>query len=294
MSTMPTTERTASPWSQQRLTQWLTCSGTFPVIALALTMIVMREAPEWMMLALLSYSAIILSFLGGIHWGIGLSAQRASRLVLAVLPALYAWGAFLLPWPWSAWVLALGFVLMLGVDWLDRFHSLEYRKLRLAASSVVVLHLLAAAMFVSPTPPTLASAQTLSQTLVEKTIMKNVLGTELQLCSSNPRTGFYRNGYCETGPDDRGTHTVCAVVTEQFLDFTLNQGNDLITPRPDYNFPGLNPGDRWCLCALRWQESLLAGVAPPVVLEATEAKTLDYVKREDLMSHAWPQFTGAK
>ena len=124
--------------------------------------------------------------------------------------------------------------------------------------------------------------------------MKNVLGTELQLCSSNPRTGFYRNGYCETGPDDRGTHTVCAVVTEQFLDFTLNQGNDLITPRPDYNFPGLNPGDRWCLCALRWQESLLAGAAPPVVLEATEAKTLDYVKREDLMSHAWPQFTGAK
>lgn len=291
---MQTTKTPSYLGLQQRLVQWLTCSGTFPVIALALTMIFYREVPEWMMQALLSYSAIILGFLGGIHWGIGLSAQRASRFILAVLPALYAWGAFLLPWPWSAWVLALGFVLMLGVDWLDRFHSLEYRKLRLAASSVVVLHLIAAALFVSPASATLASVQPLPQALVEKVTMKNVLGTELQLCSSNPRTGFYRNGYCETGPDDRGTHTVCAVVTEEFLEYTLSQGNDLITPRPDYNFLGLNPGDRWCLCALRWQESLLAGVAPPVVLEASEAKSLDYVNRDELMRHAWPQFTGAK
>ncbi|HES75780.1 MAG TPA: DUF2237 family protein, partial [bacterium] len=222
-SIMPAKDSVNYLMSHQQLAQWLTCSGTFPVIALALTMIVLREAPHWMIVALTSYSAIILGFLGGVHWGIGLSLQRPSRLVLAVLPALYAWGAFQLVWPWSAWVLALGFVFMLGVDWFDRLHSLEYRKLRLSATSVVVLNLLAAAVFVSPAP----LALTTSQTQTESPMQKNVLGTALQLCSSNPRTGFYRNGQCETGPDDRGTHTVCAVVTEQFLDFTLTRGNDL-------------------------------------------------------------------
>ena len=287
---MPTKEPANQIMSHQAFAQSLTCGGTFPLIALALSMIALREAPEWMIVALTSYAAIILGFLGGIHWGIGLSRQRASRLVLAVLPALYAWGAFQLDWPWSSWVLALGFVLMLGVDGFDHAQSLEYRKLRLSASLVVVLNLVASAVFVSPAP----SVSIRSQMQTEKPMQKNILGTALQLCSTNPRTGFYRNGQCETGADDRGTHTVCAVVTEQFLDFTLTRGNDLITPRPDYNFPGLNPGDRWCLCALRWQESLVAGVAPPVVLEATDEKTLDYVKRDDLLSHAWPQFTGEK
>jgi len=127
---------------------------------------------------------------------------------------------------------------------------------------------------------------------METPIHKNVLGTALQLCSSNPRTGFYRNGFCETGFDDAGTHTVCAVMTQDFLEYTLSRGNDLITPRPDYNFPGLNPGDRWCLCALRWQEALRSGEAPPVVLEATNEKTLEHVQRDDLLRHAWPQFQG--
>ncbi|MEW5837279.1 MAG: DUF2237 domain-containing protein [Pseudomonadota bacterium] len=120
----------------------------------------------------------------------------------------------------------------------------------------------------------------------------NVLDTPLQLCSSHPRTGFYRNGFCQTGADDRGTHTVCAVVTEAFLEFTLQQGNDLITPRPDYNFPGLNPGDRWCLCALRWDEARRAGVAPPVVLEATHRHSLNLLEHDDLVRHAWTQNKG--
>ena len=103
---------------------------------------------------------------------------------------------------------------------------------------------------------------------------KNVLGGELKPCSTRPVTGFFRNGCCETGPEDVGLHTVCAVMTAEFLAFSRRAGNDLSTPQPDFGFPGLTPGDRWCLCAPRWKESLDAGVAPPVVLEATHEETL--------------------
>ncbi len=115
---------------------------------------------------------------------------------------------------------------------------------------------------------------------------KNVFGEALIPCSLDPLTGFFRNGCCETGSQDRGTHTVCAVVTEEFLAFSRSRGNDLITPRPEYNFPGLKPGDRWCLCVLRWVEAYHAGYAPPVVLEATQEKSLQYIGLEDLMNHA--------
>ncbi len=115
---------------------------------------------------------------------------------------------------------------------------------------------------------------------------ENVLGGELQTCSTAPMTGFYRDGCCATGPEDLGTHVVCAQVTAEFLAFTASRGNDLSTPRPHYDFPGLKPGDRWCLCALRWREALAAGVAPPVVLAATNAIALHYVARADLMAHA--------
>jgi len=103
---------------------------------------------------------------------------------------------------------------------------------------------------------------------------RNVLGGELVPCSLEPRTGFFRNGCCETGPEDVGLHTVCAVMTAEFLRFSQRSGNDLTTPNPDFNFPGLKPGDRWCLCAPRWKQALDAGVAPPVVLEATHEETL--------------------
>lgn len=115
---------------------------------------------------------------------------------------------------------------------------------------------------------------------------KNVLGTDLEPCGTDPITGFYRNGCCETGTDDVGMHVVCAVVTREFLDFSLSQGNDLMTPVPGYDFPGLQPGDRWCLCASRWLEALEAEVAPPVVLEATHASTLEWVALADLQAHA--------
>jgi uncharacterized protein (DUF2237 family) len=105
----------------------------------------------------------------------------------------------------------------------------------------------------------------------------NVLGQELLPCSTSPLTGFYRNGCCETGPNDLGLHTVCAVMTTEFLAFSRLAGNDLSTPRPDLNFPGLKPGDRWCLCAPRWKEALDAGTAPGVVLEATHEETLAIV-----------------
>jgi len=102
----------------------------------------------------------------------------------------------------------------------------------------------------------------------------NVLGGELVPCSLQPRTGFFRNGCCETGPEDVGLHTVCAVMTAEFLAFSKAAGNDLSTPMPQYGFPGLKPGDRWCLCAPRWKEALDAGCAPQVVLEATHEETL--------------------
>jgi hypothetical protein len=103
---------------------------------------------------------------------------------------------------------------------------------------------------------------------------RNVLGGELQPCSLEPRTGFFRNGCCETGPDDTGLHTVCAVMTADFLAYSRSMGNDLTTPMPEWGFPGLKPGDRWCLCAPRWKQALDDGFAPKVVLEATHEETL--------------------
>jgi uncharacterized protein (DUF2237 family) len=103
---------------------------------------------------------------------------------------------------------------------------------------------------------------------------RNVLGGELIACSNRPLTGFFRNGCCETSAEDVGMHTVCAVMTAEFLTFSTTGGNDLTTPQPDFHFPGLKPGDRWCLCAPKWKEALDAGVAPPVVLEATHEETL--------------------
>lgn len=114
----------------------------------------------------------------------------------------------------------------------------------------------------------------------------NVLGTPLGTCCTSPMTGFYRDGCCNTGAGDYGAHTVCAQMTAEFLAFTKAQGNDLSTPVPAFQFPGLNPGDRWCLCASRWKEALDAGVAPPVVLEATHASTLEYVSMADLKKYA--------
>jgi uncharacterized protein (DUF2237 family) len=115
---------------------------------------------------------------------------------------------------------------------------------------------------------------------------RNVLGGELKPCSNTPLTGFFRNGCCETGPDDLGLHTVCAVMTAEFLAFSRSQGNDLSTPQPAYGFPGLKPGDRWCLCAPRWKEALDAGMAPQLVLEATHEETLAIVPLGVLKDYA--------
>ena len=125
-------------------------------------------------------------------------------------------------------------------------------------------------------------------------IARNVLGTELQPCSYDPLTGFRRDGCCDTDDQDHGTHVICARVTAEFLAFSLAQGNDLITPRPQWRFAGLKPGDRWCLCATRWREALLAGVAPPVVLECTHEKALEFVALEDLKRHALPSRTPSR
>lgn len=115
---------------------------------------------------------------------------------------------------------------------------------------------------------------------------RNVLGTELQSCSTEPMTGYYRNGCCDTGAGDVGVHVVCAIMTQEFLEFSRERGNDLITPRPEYQFPGLKPGDRWCLCAQRWQEAFEAEAAPPVVLEATHLSALEFVDLDSLKAHA--------
>jgi len=116
---------------------------------------------------------------------------------------------------------------------------------------------------------------------------KNVLGGQLLACSYDPVTGYFRDGCCNTDSTDRGNHTICTRVTEDFLAFSRGQGNDLSTPMPAYRFPGLRPGDRWCVCATRWQEALAAGVAPPVVLEATHERALRVVPLEILMEYAW-------
>ena len=115
---------------------------------------------------------------------------------------------------------------------------------------------------------------------------KNVFGEPLEVCSLSPRTGFYRTSCCHTGPEDLGVHTVCTEVTAEFLAFSKSRGNDLSTPRPEFDFPGLEPGDRWCLCAARWQEALEAGAAPKVVLTATHERTLEIVDLADLKKHA--------
>ncbi len=114
----------------------------------------------------------------------------------------------------------------------------------------------------------------------------NVMGGELECCCNSPKTGFYRDGYCRTGGQDKGLHVVCAQMTAEFLQFSYMRGNDLSTPRPEYGFPGLKPGDRWCLCVERWKEALVAGFAPPVVLAATQMTALEWVDLEDLRAHA--------
>ncbi len=114
----------------------------------------------------------------------------------------------------------------------------------------------------------------------------NVLGTPLLACSFDPLTGYYRDGCCNTDHNDHGSHVVCAKVTQAFLDFSVSHGNDLVTPRPEFRFAGLKAGDRWCLCALRWLEAFQAGVAPPVVLEATHRKALEIVTIEQLKACA--------
>ncbi len=118
---------------------------------------------------------------------------------------------------------------------------------------------------------------------------KNVLGTDLQTCGTDPMTGFYRDGCCNTGASDAGLHVVCCVMTADFLVFSKSRGNDLSTPIEMYEFPGLRPGDRWCLCAARWKEAYDAGQAPDVVLEATHISTLEFASLEELQQHAADQ-----
>lgn len=145
---------------------------------------------------------------------------------------------------------------------------------------------------VCPMQPTrnIASASTAAPSSVSSR-PRNVLGTELECCCLKPKTGFYRDGYCQTGEQDFGRHTVCAIVTADFLEFSKRKGNDLSTPNAAYGFPGLRPGDKWCLCALRWKEAFDAekagvkGITPKVVLAATHAKTLEYVGLDDLVAY---------
>jgi uncharacterized protein (DUF2237 family) len=120
---------------------------------------------------------------------------------------------------------------------------------------------------------------------------KNVLGGELVPCSLDPMTGFFRDGCCNTGADDQGVHTVCARMTDDFLAFSKSRGNDLSTPMPMYQFPGLVEGDQWCLCADRWVEALEAGAAPRIVLEATHASMLEWVTLGVLLEHRWEPVT---
>lgn len=126
--------------------------------------------------------------------------------------------------------------------------------------------------------------KTKSKSNMTKSEQLNVLNTPLALASIDPMTGFYRNGYCQTGANDTGLHIVAALVTEAFLNYSLAKGNDLISAYPSSGFPGLKPGDTWCLCVLRWKEAFEAGVAPPVILEATNIKALQYVTLEQLQS----------
>lgn len=118
-------------------------------------------------------------------------------------------------------------------------------------------------------------------------VAKNVLGTPLVPCSYDPLTGWWRDGCCHTNEHDAGSHVICARMTLEFLNYSMERGNDLITARPELRFKGLQPGDRWCLCALRWKEALDGGYAPPVVLESTHERALESVPLETLQAHAW-------
>lgn len=115
---------------------------------------------------------------------------------------------------------------------------------------------------------------------------KNVLGGELESCCTSPMTGYYRDGNCSTDDSDRGSHTVCARMTEEFLAFSKRTGNDLSTPHPEFGFPGLKPGDKWCVCVARWEAAFLVGVAPRIVLGATHERALDVVELEELKAYA--------
>ena len=117
--------------------------------------------------------------------------------------------------------------------------------------------------------------------------VKNVLGTVLQPCCFEPMTGWFRDGFCNTNASDTGIHTVCTIVDERFLTYSKSMGNDLTTPMPDYQFPGLKAGDKWCLCAARWKQAYDDGMAPPVVLEATQERTLDVVPLKVLQAYAF-------
>ena len=131
------------------------------------------------------------------------------------------------------------------------------------------------------------SQQSNTMTTTEKKVFaKNVLGTDLKSCCTDPMTGYYRNGSCDTDHGDYGVHVVCAKMTKEFLNFTLCNGNDLCTPRPEYRFPGLKPGDKWCLCATRWRDAMKAGVAPPIILESTHAKALEFMTLEEMKKYA--------
>jgi len=114
---------------------------------------------------------------------------------------------------------------------------------------------------------------------------KNILGQELKLCCTDPMTGFFRDGFCNTDQMDQGTHVICAILTKEFLDFTKSRGNDLTTPRPEFQFPGLKPDDGWCLCALRWKEAHEAGVAPPIKPDATHEKVLEIIDIKTLEAY---------
>jgi len=120
---------------------------------------------------------------------------------------------------------------------------------------------------------------------------RNILGSTLVPCSYDPLTGFYRDGCCKTDVHDAGSHVICAKVTQEFLDFSVTVGNDLSTPRPEYRFAGLRAGDRWCLCVRRWQQAFEAGVAPPVVLESTHERALDFVTLAQLQAYALAKST---
>lgn len=120
---------------------------------------------------------------------------------------------------------------------------------------------------------------------------KNVLGDDLVACGMDPITGFYRDGCCETGPEDAGVHTVCAVMTDEFLEFSKSRGNDLSTPRPEFGFAGLRTGDSWCLCASRWAEAKEANMAPSVILEATHARSLEWSSLDELRAHEFVRWS---